>query len=148
MRRAGRLALAAPGAPARWLLLLALAVLTLVATVPGRAAGEGSGSAATASADRCVEDTAFMRRNHMELLKHQRVLTVRDGIRTVRHSLANCVACHADKETGSVVGVNSQGKKGFCAGCHGFVGVQLDCFDCHATRPKVAAAGAPAGAPR
>jgi hypothetical protein len=98
--------------------------------------------------ERCVEDTAFMRRNHMELLKHQRDRTVRDGVRTVRHSLANCIACHADKETGSVVGVNSQGKKGFCAGCHGFVGVQLDCFDCHATRPKVAVAGAPTGAVR
>jgi hypothetical protein len=146
MRPAGVRSRTVPGVMLRWLLLLALAMLAFAAAGPGHAAGESGATAATA--DRCVEDTAFMRRNHMELLKHQRVLTVRDGIRTTRHSLANCVACHADKETGSVVGMNSQGKKGFCAGCHGFVGVQLDCFDCHATRPKVAAAGTPAGAPR
>jgi hypothetical protein len=132
---------AAIGPAARLLAALALAVMMVPVAV---AAAEGGGSAPAGAGDRCVEETPFMRRNHMELLKHQRDRTVHDGVRTVRHSLANCVACHADKETGSVVGVNSQGKKGFCAGCHGFVGVQLDCFDCHATRPKVAAAGAPA----
>jgi hypothetical protein len=148
MRGIGDLARAATGSTARWLLLPALAMLAFTLAGTGHAAGEAGATATAATADRCVEDTAFMRRNHMELLKHQRDRTVRDGIRTARHSLANCVACHADKETGNVVDTNSKGKKGFCAGCHGFVGVQLDCFDCHATRPKVAAAGAPTGVAR
>ena len=75
--------------------------------------------------ERCVEDTAFMRRNHMELLRHQRDRTVHEGIRTTKHSLANCVACHAGKKTGRVTGAD-----GFCANCHSYAGVTLDCFEC------------------
>jgi len=78
-----------------------------------------------------------MRRNHMELLKHQRDRTVHDGIRTVRHSLANCVACHASRKTGRVTGSD-----GFCAGCHSYAGVALDCFECHADKPAPAMAAA------
>jgi hypothetical protein len=85
--------------------------------------------------ERCVEDTAFMRRNHMELLRHQRDLTVREGIRTTRHSLANCVTCHASQKTGRVTGAN-----GFCASCHSYAGVTLDCFECHADKPAATAA--------
>jgi len=139
------LARAAIGPAARLLAALALAVLV----VPGAvAAAEGRVPAASGAGDRCVEDTPFMRRNHMELLKHQRDRTVHDGVRTTRHSLANCVACHADRETGSVVGRNSSGREGFCAGCHSYAGVKLDCFECHATKPKPAVAAAPAGAAR
>ena len=85
--------------------------------------------------ERCVEDTAFMRRNHMELLLHQRDRTVRDGIRTKKHSLANCVTCHASRKTGRVTGTD-----GFCASCHSYAGVALDCFECHADKPAVAEA--------
>ena len=35
-----------------------------------------------------------MRRNHMELIKHQRDATVHDGIRGTKHSLAGCIDCH------------------------------------------------------
>ena len=34
--------------------------------------------------DACVEDTDFMRRNHMELLKHQRDETMLNGVRGLR----------------------------------------------------------------
>ena len=85
--------------------------------------------------ERCVEDTAFMRRNHMELLLHQRDRTVHDGIRTTKHSLANCVTCHASRKTGRVTGTD-----GFCASCHSYAGVALDCFECHADKPAVAEA--------
>jgi len=80
--------------------------------------------------EHCVEDTAFMRRNHMELLRHQRDLTVHEGIRTTKHSLANCVTCHASRKTGRVTGAG-----GFCATCHSYAGVALDCFECHADKP-------------
>lgn len=81
--------------------------------------------------ERCVEDTAFMRRNHMELLKHQRDETMHKGIRTPRHSLKGCVDCHASSKTGSV----AASKEDFCAACHVYAGVKLDCWDCHATKP-------------
>jgi len=96
---------------------------------------------------KCVEDTQFMLRNHMELLKHHRDRTVHEGVRTTQHSLANCVACHASKETGRVTG----SKDAFCESCHRFAAVTLDCFECHADRPPagIAANTAPAsGAPR
>jgi len=92
------------------------------------------GVAATAAGS-CVEETSFMRRNHMELIRHQRDLTVHEGIRTTRHSLANCVSCHADPKTGRVTG----SKDAFCEGCHTYAAVKLDCFECHADRAKTAA---------
>ena len=59
--------------------------------------------------EQCVEDTEFMRRNHMELILHQRDETVHAGIRTKQHSLKNCINCHASPETNSVLG-----EDGFC----------------------------------
>ncbi len=81
--------------------------------------------------ERCVEDTEFMRRNHMVLLKHQRDETMRRGIRTTRHSLKGCVDCHASSKTGSV----ASSREDFCMACHAYAGVKLDCWDCHATKP-------------
>ncbi|MFN3397293.1 MAG: hypothetical protein ACK4ZS_02020 [Sulfurimicrobium sp.] len=83
--------------------------------------------------DKCVRDTAYMRRHHMELLKHQRDETVHKGIRTTEYSLKNCVSCHASKDTNSVLG-----KNGFCQSCHSYAAVTLDCFECHASKPKAA----------
>ena len=96
---------------------------------------------AAAAPGKCVEDTAFMLRNHMELLKHHRDRTVRDGVRTTQHSLANCVSCHASKETGRVTG----SKDAFCDGCHRYAAVKLDCFECHSDRARagIAATAAP-----
>lgn len=81
--------------------------------------------------ERCVEDTDFMRRNHMVLLKHHRDDTMRRGIRTTKHSLKGCVDCHASSKTGSV----ASSKEDFCMACHTYAGVKLDCWDCHATKP-------------
>ncbi len=87
---------------------------------------------------RCVEETALMRRDHADLLKGQREATVRAGIRTAKHSLKECVSCHASKKTGSVLGAN-----GFCQSCHEYAGVSIDCFDCHAAKRSVAAGARP-----
>jgi len=92
--------------------------------------------------ERCVEDTDFMRRNHMKLLTHQRDRTVHEGVRTRAHSLANCVDCHAGAASRSVIGRAADGSEGFCAGCHAYVGVTLDCFECHAATPRPAATAA------
>ena len=61
-----------------------------------------------------------MLRDHIELLKHHRDRTVREGVRTTQHSLANCVTCHASKETGRVTG----SKDAFCEGCHRYAAVE------------------------
>ena len=87
---------------------------------------------------RCVEDTATMRREHPDMLKHQRDLTMHEGIRTRKHSLKECVACHASAKTGSVLG-----EKGFCQSCHEYASVTIDCFGCHASKPKLAAGAKP-----
>jgi len=121
----------------RTVALLALAGVALLAF-----AGDGGDSRvpvpkspiASDAGARCVEDTAFMRRNHMELLKHHRDRTVHEGIRTTQHSLANCIACHASKETGRVTG----SKEAFCEGCHAYAAVKLDCFECHTDKAKAA----------
>ena len=128
--------------------LCALLAMLLAIAGAALAAGEsGTGTRAPRLAipaeagGKCVEDTAFMRRNHMELLKHQRDRTVHEGIRTTQHSLAHCVSCHAGKETRRVTG----SKDAFCEGCHSYAGVKLDCFECHSDRPQppVAAAATP-----
>jgi hypothetical protein len=87
---------------------------------------------------RCVEDTATMRREHPDMLKHQRDLTMHDGIRTRAHSLKQCVECHASAKTGSVLG-----ESGFCQSCHDYASVKIDCFSCHASKPKLAAGAMP-----
>ncbi len=87
---------------------------------------------------RCVEDTATMRREHPDMLKHQRDLTMHEGIRTRAHSLKECVGCHASKTTGSVLG-----EKGFCQSCHDYASVKIDCFSCHASKPKLASGAKP-----
>jgi len=114
--------------------LLAL-YLGLVAGLGTAAAGQGvEGTAKADKLDACVAPTAFMRRNHFELIQHQRDVTVHQGIRKTDNSLAGCVDCHVRSDAaGNHVPVNTPGE--FCAGCHKYAGASLDCFSCHATKP-------------
>ncbi len=77
----------------------------------------------------CIAPAEEMRKNHMEMLHHQRDRTMRQGIRGEKASLNECINCHASKTTGSVLG-----KEGFCQECHSYAAVKLDCWDCH--QPK------------
>ena len=81
----------------------------------------------------CVADPAFMRRNHMQLLKHQRDDTLRGGIRSGQYSLKACIDCHASKTTNSVAASDTN----FCQSCHTYAAVKLDCFECHSNKPQV-----------
>jgi hypothetical protein len=74
----------------------------------------------------CVAPTAEMRRDHMDMLLHQRDRTMRQGLREPRFSLKGCIDCHASQKTGSVLG-----KEGFCSSCHEYTAVKMDCFECH-----------------
>jgi predicted CXXCH cytochrome family protein len=84
-----------------------------------------------AKGEQCVAEPAFMRRNHMDLLKHQRDDTVFGGIRGARNSLKECIACHASSKTGSVAKTETN----FCVSCHTYTAVKIDCFECHTGKP-------------
>lgn len=83
-------------------------------------------------ATQCIEDTAFMRSNHMELLSDWKESVVRDGNRIYvsnsgkeyNMSLQNtCMDCHSNKEQ-------------FCDSCHTYSGIKSpNCWDCH-VEPK------------
>ena len=83
----------------------------------------------------CVEDTDFMRRNHMSLLMHQRDDTMHKGIRSTQHSLKECLDCHAVPGSDSIP-VTAEDPKHFCRSCHDYAAVKIDCFQCHASRPE------------
>jgi len=91
---------------------------------------------AAQSGEACVAPVAEMRRDHMKMLLHQRDGTVHEGLRAPRFSLKNCIACHASRKTGSVLG-----KDGFCAACHEYASVRIDCFECHSPLRQGGAVG-------
>ena len=86
----------------------------------------------------CVAPVEEMRRNHMQMLFHQRDRTLRQGVRESRFSLKGCVECHAGRESGSVLG-----KDGFCSSCHSYAAVKIDCFECHTPLRQKKLAGRP-----
>ena len=122
------------------LLLIAATLFSIgVSAAPQRTSAVVEGSKA-AKLDSCVEPTSLMRRKHFELIKHQRDITVHQGIRKTKYSLSGCVDCHVAKDSHGkyipVNGVNPEtGEKQFCAGCHEYAGVELPCFSCHSTVP-------------
>jgi hypothetical protein len=79
----------------------------------------------------CVAPAEVMRRTHMNLLKHRRDRTVHLGVRGGDEALTRCIECHASRTTGAAIGAPDA----FCQSCHQYVGVQLDCFDCHQGKP-------------
>jgi len=86
----------------------------------------------------CVAPVEEMRRNHMQMLFHQRDRTLRQGVREPRSSLKGCVECHAGRESGSVLGA-----EGFCSSCHSYASVKIDCFECHTPLRQKKLAGMP-----
>ncbi len=83
----------------------------------------------------CVEPVEIMRKQHFEYVLDHRDKTVIEGIRTKKHSLNECIDCH--------ITANAQGEYArysedthFCAGCHQYAAVNIDCFQCHADRPE------------
>ncbi len=120
----------------RFVALLVGAMLALAGGVQADQGWKQSGnSRAATEAQSCVRETPWMRRNHMDLIKHDRDLTVHQGIRTLDGSIKECVACHANKDAqGAYIPVVEDEQ--FCADCHEEAGVTLDCFSCHKTVPE------------
>jgi len=86
----------------------------------------------------CIAPAEEMRRNHPEMLKHQRDVTVHAGTRGAKVSLNSCIECHASHTNGSVLGTSEN----FCQSCHQFMAVRLDCFECHQPSPAAVAPAA------
>jgi len=114
---------------------IAFIALTLLLGAGGASAAEGTNSlgpnpAKAEKGEQCVEPVDDMRRFHMNYLKHQRDETLREGIRGKKYSLNECIDCHAAKSP-DVAGGNIRTVKPFCAECHQFAAVKIDCFECH-----------------
>ncbi len=120
-------------------ILAGLAVFVILATAPLWLNGL-SGSPETPplarpanGATECVEDTAFMRTRHMDLLDDWRTRVVRQGQRqytstttgrTYTMSLTKtCLDCHGERAS-------------FCDRCHDTVGITPKCYDCHLEAPR------------
>jgi hypothetical protein len=82
------------------------------------------------------EGNEYMRKYHMELMKHDRDITMRDGVRDIDASLKECFDCHTvtDERTGDPVTYKDE--RHFCRTCHDFVAVKVDCFMCHRSTPE------------
>jgi len=117
------------------LVLVYMAGLAVAAEKQNRGNGALLPEIPRGQGDSCVEETDFMRRNHMSLLKHQRDETMLKGIRAGQYSLKECISCHvvngADAQP-----VTVSSPKHFCRSCHDYAAVSIDCFQCHASRPE------------
>lgn len=86
--------------------------------------------------DSCNGDSvSYIIKQHPELLKHKRDLTLRQGVRTSKYSLSGCINCHANKtKSGQYQPIDED--KQFCSSCHKKVAVSIDCFSCHSNINK------------
>ncbi len=123
-----------PAARSLWAIMM---LSLMVASGVGPAAAEGRTPVPEISrgdGERCMEPTGVMRREHMHFLQHQRDETVRFGKRAKQYSLKECISCHVKRDAGgNTIPVNASGQ--FCASCHAYAAVSIDCFQCHATTP-------------
>ncbi|MFA5370709.1 MAG: hypothetical protein WC053_02115 [Sideroxydans sp.] len=113
--------------------ILLLSIL-LLASTGAWAADSSAPKLDIGKGGQCVEDTQWMRKNHMHLLKHQRDEALRKGIRDEKISLKNCIECHASTKDDSVIARDDS----FCVGCHRYEAVKPDCFECHSGTRKSA----------
>jgi hypothetical protein len=81
-----------------------------------------------------AEGNSFWRKNHMEMMRHDRDLTLRMGEREIDASLKGCFDCHAvSGDHGTPV--TYENEKHFCRVCHDYAAVKVDCFMCHRSTP-------------
>ncbi|QEP42021.1 hypothetical protein D5085_02020 [Ectothiorhodospiraceae bacterium BW-2] len=113
-------------------LLKSATVVLAVALPAGVYAESGLSIPAPVKGKQCVEPTDQIRRNHMDYLMHQRDKTMREGIRTQKYSLKECINCHVPAKTAPQQATGDH----FCMNCHQYTSVKIDCFECHATHPE------------
>lgn len=118
------------------ILLVLLAIVAMLQGC-GKVAPELDVATAKAKSEHCTisEDISEVRNNHMEYILHKRDETMYDGIRTKQHSFTECINCHVPKGVGDQK-VRHDEEEHFCATCHMYTGVKLDCFQCHTDQPE------------
>lgn len=95
--------------------------------------------------EHCVEATDVIRRNHMLMMYAHRKDVLVEGIRTTKFNISGCVNCHAVKgEDGQPVSFDNPTH--FCRTCHSYAAVQIDCFECHNSKPQSSDKSAALGA--
>lgn len=93
------------------------------------------------SGDKCILSPEEMRRQHPDMLKHDRIATLRQGVRAkadggkLDGSLKQCVNCHAVKDDSNNY-VRIDNEQHFCVSCHQYAAVSIDCFQCHRDIPE------------
>ncbi len=93
------------------------------------------------SGEKCILPPEEMRRQHPDLLKHDRIATLREGVRAkadggkLDGSLKQCVNCHAIKDDSNKY-VRIDNDQHFCVSCHKYAAVSIDCFQCHRDIPE------------
>ncbi|MBC6414698.1 MAG: hypothetical protein GDA45_07465 [Chromatiales bacterium] len=90
-----------------------------------------------AKGEQCVEPTEVMRRRHYQFILHQRDETVHQGIRTAQYRFTRCIDCHVQPTAAGDYPRHYEDTH-FCTACHRYSSVSIDCFQCHADRPKEA----------
>lgn len=118
-------------------LVLAATLMLILFSLPALAETPMPKIAPAVKGDQCVEDTDYMRKNHMDLLTHHRDHVVHQGVRTKKYSLKECLVCHAVKGEDNQA-VTAQDPRHFCSACHSYAAVKVDCFQCHASTPDEA----------
>ena len=109
-------------------------ILALAWVAPGAAQGLAP-DVPKATGEPHPEGNDYMRRWHMTMMKHDRDVTMYEGVRPTDASLAECFECHTVKdEAGRPVTVADE--RHFCRTCHDFAAVRVDCFDCHRSTPE------------
>lgn len=80
------------------------------------------------------DDPTVMIRNHPNFLLGHRSVVVYKGARQEINTIEKCVDCHAVKgDDGKAVGYDDP--KHFCGECHNKAAVNIDCFECHNSKP-------------
>lgn len=115
-------------------------LLLIGALLPGGAVAAGERSPLwpdipAATGQPHPEGREYWRRNHMDLMRHDRDLTMREGERAIGASLKGCFDCHAARDAaGQVLSYADAGH--FCRSCHDYAAVRVDCFMCHRSTPE------------
>jgi len=107
-----------PSVFSRFFLLLVPVMVCCLLVVPFASWADGPPQLEKPKGEACLRSNAWMRRNHMDFLKHKRVMTVREGVRVRSENFKSCTRCHTSREK-------------FCDQCHAYVGVAPNCFECH-----------------
>jgi hypothetical protein len=124
------------------LTVLMLALSAGISTAHAESDGLGPKITIQASSGKsCVLPPAQIRREHPDLLKHDRIATMREGVRAKENgsmldgSLKQCINCHAIKDDNNKF-VRIDNEQHFCSSCHKYAAVTIDCFQCHRDIPE------------